>query len=206
MLFSYHCVSQTARVSLEIDFIPRIKAYQIKGSLDFKDSLIRFIPDQPQLTKVILLPVENIRKIYTNNGLVKNRMYLKTDSSLYTFFTFKASKLVNKFNLTPSNNELQWNAFLMKRYPFIFPIIFDYHWEGHLFLEDGYVLFDPISESLKPIHLKYNDILKVRIKGYWLFFVRNVIKLKTRGGNKYKFVVHNPKDIKSKIEELIESK
>jgi hypothetical protein len=205
--FNFTCVSQATKVTLGINIIPRVKVFPVDGHLDISDSILRFTPSNHQIIKPLSFPFDKIHRIYTNGGPLRNRIFLETDSSSYTFYTYRASKVVKELKMPTSNmDKRHWEAFLMKRiFPFVLPIVNDFHWRGVLSLTDNDVIFKPQNQDLVTISVKFDKVLKVKTKGYWMFYPRNIIEIKTVE-KKYKLVVQEPKAIKDKIYSLIDEK
>lgn len=205
-LLSLECASQSINVTLGIDIIPHIKVFPVKGHLVIRDSMVQFTPSKQGLAKPLLFPNYKIHRVYANNGPINNKIYLETDSSTYTFSTYRASRVFEELNFIGGDNERRlWEAFLMKRlFPYVLPMINDFHWLGYLSITDSCVLFQPNDCDMQTIKLQFDKIVKVRTKGYWIIFPRNVVKIKTLDGN-YNFVVREPKTIKTRLQELIDS-
>lgn len=189
--------------SLEASFIPKVKAFSIRGVSRIDDGFFVFEPKDTSCFKEVILELNKISFLNLNQGLIKNRVFIYTDKESYCVFTFKAKDLIDELHSKMSDYnsppQISWQVFLLKRTPFLFPIILDYNFEGRLILSkvNQSIVFNPIGhdEVIKRLIIPFNEITKVKTGMYWLF-PRNVLKIITKKGV-FKFTVQFPNRIKS---------
>ena len=191
-------------VKLVVEVIPKVKNFTVKGEVSIYEDLFIFKPGNSRIYKDISISKEELLKIFQGKGLLGNKFTASTGSECYTFFSIKSKEIVQSLEKWVDKSDTTFldrnHAFLLKRYPFIFPIILDYNFGGELSIDEDYLTFIPVVNPgiIREIVLPLSEIKKVKISGYWLFYPRNILKIKTQE-DVYRFTMQNPKQIKKHI-------
>jgi len=193
----------------ELVEIPKVKAFHVKGQLEISENAVVFTPKDTSDYQIIKL---NFRKIVSANvypSLLKNRLLIVTETDEFSFFSYQSKQLEDllKSKLKNEGNSIQkrtHKAYLLKRVPFLFPIVLDFTYRGILEINenDDEISFIPEVEThiLKRLTFNINEITKVRAKMFWLL-PRNILKIKIES-RKYKFAVQDPKKLKAELKSL----
>lgn len=206
--FSKLLAQDSYNASYEVIQIPKVKAYHIKGTITIFNNSISFKPDESHYFKEVNLIADSIISVSLYTILFKNRVLVKTSSEVHSFYS-KNSKLLHE-NLREkmhyNEKELLYKAFLLKRIPFVFPIVLDYNFEGIIRLDEREktITYYPTAsqKNIQQIEIDVNQIKKVRTRPYWLI-PRNILKIKLKDGSKFKFTVLQPKQLKSEVVKLM---